>query len=42
MLSRLQRQNYVSMYLFYEKYDIQPNIAGQYSIPITTYKIFST
>ena len=30
------------MYLCYEEYDIQANIAGQYSIPITEYKIFST
>ena len=30
------------MYLCYEKYDIQANIADEYSIPITAYKIFST
>ena len=31
-----------TMNLCYEKYDIQANIAGQYSIPIAAYKIFST
>ena len=41
MRSRLQRQN--GLYVRYcEKYDIQANIAGQYSIAITAYKIFST
>ena len=43
MLSRLQRQNglYVSV-LWEIWYMVQANIAGQYSIPITAYKIFTT
>ena len=40
--SLVYRDKTDSMYLCYEKYDLQANIAGQYSIPITAYKIFST
>ena len=41
--SKIKKLNFLktdSMYLCYGKYDIQAYIAGQYSIPITAYKIY--